>query len=501
MPTENHVLVGGLLTIAVATFGCDEVRVDRNPSSGSSPATQSKSVESLVTPAGLGALVAAANPDGFPLEHGSRRRRIEGRDVTLGPVDQAIGVEEWATSVDASRLELSVRAQQPALTIPVRYRNPGDGSSRICRFRVTSDRWRIEFEAENLSASQWNLRRVAGPDFDAGEPVVESIGECGAWTDDEGVVAALRQALIDYLGRTVELGVETTLALSPYETLGLFRDRTTLEHLSPFPNRRGAVRLAETTSATGAVELDASGLHTSFDYGASARRADCAPPVPPTSPDDADIAPIQPGSLRVAGADAGLALAEPLIARLVQAATLGGFMCRGLDRDTQLAELSRQQIRPGDVGLADAPVAGPLQAVLSPGSLPEVDLRDDNQTVELSWDSWTLELYGEYAGTRVRLLRVTTAATMALQTASEVRDALSMQIRAVDIGDVSFTSAWATSSPSGGDLTRWTRRLLLLVFDETLALPLPLDPGTSAQLVQTNIRPDDVLLMFRFPTD
>ena len=70
-----------------------------------------------------------------------------------------------------------------------------------------------------------------------------------------------------------------------------------------------------------------------------------------------------------------------------------------------------------------------------------------------------------------------------------------------DISSITVEEAelwdWLDRATSGPHVRQWSRRLLLLTLEDALALPLPLAPGAPLELVGTQVRADDVVLLTR----
>jgi hypothetical protein len=208
---------------------------------------------------------------------------------------------------------------------------------------------------------------------------------------------------------------------------------------------------------------------------------------------------LQAADLEETGADMGLALAGSLLERLGRASATAGFLCRGLEGargGDDNRQIARHEARLADIGLEAVPVNGPFETVISPGKLPDATLQPAPQSLRLAWESLTIELYGEVAGARVRLLNLTASADFVLRPTSRRADALDFALTTITVGDVGFSSPWSSQPPRPEQLGPWTRRLLFLVLEDAFQLPLPVRPAAPLDLVGSRVRSDDLLLLF-----
>ncbi|MFB6375484.1 MAG: hypothetical protein ABEN55_20740 [Bradymonadaceae bacterium] len=423
----------GWLVVLLAAGGCDDVRLVEEGGGGApEPIIQSGVLESRLSADGIESLLKAAHPDGVTVTHQRRRHRRQGRQVTIGPISQSVRVDNLQISIRNGRLELLLVRNEPTLAVPVRIDQ--NASVRICRFQVAAAKLIVTAEAANGSDDQWTFEVDAPPDVSMASREINPINPCPPLENDEGVpVASIRSRLTDYVETAVQRGIRNYVAVSFVEELGMLRGTTALRRISPFDNRRGTIRLASYPAKNGDVGLDPQGTTLTLDMGVSAKRAACVPPDDlPSIGDTRPADRIEAADLEGRGIDAGFALAEPLLGRMLRAAILGGFLCRGLAPDTsaESQRIARHRARLGAVGLDGVPGNGPVESVVSPGELPDLDLRPRDGSLAMQWDGLSVDLYGNVAGTRVRLLSVTANFALRLHPTDESRE--SHHLAAVD---------------------------------------------------------------------
>lgn len=490
----------GWLIVVVGVLGCDDVHLLEEGGGGApEPVLQSGVVKSRLSVDGIESLYDAVHTDGLTLTNDTRRHRIDGRRVTIGPVSQSIGVDELQTSIRDERLQLILASNAPAVAVPVRLDE--NASVRICRFQVAAGKLTATAEAANRTAEEWTFEVVSPADISTTNLQVNPINPCPPLEDRDGApVDALQSTLSSYVETAVQRGVGNYVSVSFLDELGLLRGTTALRRLSPFGNRRGTLRVASyPTKGTGAG-LDAQGTTLQLDVGASTQRATCAPPDDLPNPDDSRPAGrVEAEHLEGRRVDAGLALAEPLVGRLLRAATLGGFMCQGLDTDSpsDARRIARHRARLEDLGLDRIPGSGPVASVLSPGELPDIDLRPRDGSLAIRWDGLTVDLYGDVAGTRVRLLSVTANVVFRLRPTDSSTRTIDLSLSTLDVQNASLQTPWSEASVDRTTLLRWTKRLLVLVFEDAFSVPLPVAPDSPLELVDTRVRSQDLLLLFR----
>ncbi len=485
-----------VVVIVASITGCEEVhRIEKGNGGAPDPVLQGGAVHSRISPGGLATLFEVVHPEGLEVEAESREYDYRGDTLTFGPVAQTAPLTTTDVDAGATGLDIALTAEDVSLTIPVRVDQ--GASVRICQFRVAGDELVASAAARPDPDRAWAFRLPAEPEILTSPRQVESIGSCPPLVDDDGeAIDRLENWLGEYFGEALRRGIDDYVAISLIDELGLPRGSTALRHLSPFTNRQGVLRYASYASREERVGVDSGGSTLRLDLGLSSNRARCAPPVSLGSPDEAPPAG-EVSAERLDGdrSDLGLALAKPLVGRLARAATLSGFLCRGLDDDPSQTDgrIPRQEVRLADVGLADLPATGPFESVISPGSLPETTFHPREEAIEVTWSGLSVDLYGRVADTRLRVLSLTTSASFRYRPSDASTGLLDLSLETITVEEASLQTPWAETDPEEATLERWARRLLLLVFEEAFSLPLPVAPGAPLELVGTDVRPDDLL--------
>lgn len=497
----------GKAALAVVLLGalggaCDDIRVETDPAHRSDPDVRAETVRTHLTPAGIGDLFEVSHPEGLLLEEGAQDRMLGDRPLSIGPLSQPIPISDVDANVGDDALGLALSDQRLAVTIPVRVeRSVG---TEICRFRLTTGPWTIQVESDEDPETGWKSTPSKPVSLETNGLQVTPVEECPVLRDDSGEFPAqLDEILTNYLQSSIENGVGEFLDISIYEQLGLLRGRTSLHRLSAFPNRQGAIDVVGRTTESEKLRLDSTGLSADLGIGTSSRRARCARPDALSAPsEDRTADPIRGEDLQGTDAALGLVVARPLLVRLVEAMTSGGFLCRGLERTDGVsgigAPINRRDAALDDIGLASVPIEGPFRPTLSPGRLDDLQLRPDTNTVAITWSGLTLELYGRLGGAQTKLVTLSADVEFFLIPAGGAPETLRFDINAIDVDDVSFQSPWREDAPEQTALNRWSRRLVLAVFENTFEVPTPVLPDAPLSHLQTRVRSDDLLLLLIF---
>ena len=488
-----------VLVVVLVAVGCDEVRMLEEGGGGApEPIIQAGVLKSRLSVDGIAGLYENVHEAGLTVENGRQTFTHDGRELQIGPVTQTVAVDDLQTSIDEGQLQLILAGARPAVAVPVRIDE--NASVRICRFQVAADKLTARATA-NKASEEWTFEIVDSPTISTTDLQVNSINACPPLEDEEGAPKeALRTRLADYFEAGVERGLGSYVSISFLEKLGFLRGTTALRRLSPFDNRRGTLRLASYPSKKEGARLDTDGTTIELDVGVSTKRAACAPPEDLPSPSDARPADgVDAEDLDGSRGEAGLALAEPLLARMIRAATLGGFLCQGLDNSMPSAarNIPRHSVRLADIDLDRIPGSGPVESVVSPGSLPDLDLRPRDDSLAMQWEGLTIDLYGEVAGARVRLLTVNANVALRLLPSNTSPSAVDLSLQTVDVQNATLQTPWADDAIERTALLPWTRRLLVLLFEDAFSLPLPVAPGSPLELADTDVRAHDLLLLFR----
>jgi hypothetical protein len=488
--------LGAVLLAALSLAGCDDVSFRAGERSAQPPVFQSQTIRSLVSGEGLETLYRVEYTQGALLEYPSEAAHRWGLDMTLGPVSRHVAVESWEITTGADHLEVSIEARDVAVVVPVRIEERV--GERICRYSVEADRVVIHSQAALVEVDQVPMIEATGqPSVDWSNPTVSLIGGCAALEDAAAPdLFEVDQLFVDYLTRAFESSGRETIALSPLETLGLIYSPVGLSRVSNFENRRGRLHVGAKVSSQ--AELSEDGFGVALDMALNSERADCAPPLVPEAPAAGSADAVSAADLTSAGADVGLTIAAPLLNRLAQTSTLAGFGCRGLEDislDGSGSNLAIDDLNLDDVGLGELPVGAWAEPVLSPGSLPALEMNPAGSTVELSWDELTLELYADIQGVPVRILQLHAGVAVSLRPVERL-GRVELAVDSVEVTEPSVESQWSYNRPDDTDLASWARRVLLMVLDDAFTLPLPVEPGAPLQLLDSLVRQNDLMLLF-----
>jgi hypothetical protein len=484
----------------VSLSACDDVSYQAGAQGAQPPVFQPQTMRSLVNEAGLQALYPVENPLGALLDYPAEHTTDWGIDLTLGPITRHVTVESWEVSAQADHLEVSIEARDIAVVVPVRIQERV--GARICRYSVEADHVSIQSAAALVDADPLPLIEVVGqPSVTWSHPTVNLVGDCPQLEDvasEDPDSFALDQLFVDYLTRAFEASGREAIELSPLDTLGLIHSPVGLSRVSNFENRRGQLLVSARVSSN--ASLSQQGFAADVDMSLNSRRAGCAPALIPDAPAAQSADEVPAAQLDRAGADVGLTLATPLLLRLAQTSTLAGFGCRGLE-DMSLdggssSNLAVDDLNLEDVGLSELPIGPWAEPVLAPGSLPAIVMDAQSSTIELSWDDLTLDFYAEIQGVPVRILQLDADVTVSLRPVERLAS-IELAVESVAVADASIESQWIYEFPAQADLQRWTRRAMLLVLQDAFSLPLPMEPGAPLQLVDSQVRPNDLLLLFK----
>lgn len=518
--------LGFLIVLFLVSFqkltGCDKARLEVDSSQVQATSFQTQSFRALLSEAGVERLFEDAYPQGIPLQQAAQSSDAFGLEISVGPVDQPFTITEWKILSDADKLDISLKTNQALLTIPMRVRDATTGSpaTRICRYTVSADQVVITTEAtlgtvESAGAGELPiLSTTATPQVVLSGSLVEPVGNCPpieALEADE--ISDIHQSILAYLEQSFAASASAALALSPVESLGLLHTPAAVGSVSNFVNRRGELWLNGRMNAAGiaGAKLSGDGMLMDMDIALNSERAGCAPALVAQAPGSATAGPLSQSDL--AGADAALAIATPLLARMAQASVSAGFACRGLentalepDSSADGLEFSTEDLNLAEVGLDNLQLGSEISALLIAGALPTISTDPANAALNVIWDDLSVDLYAEVQGVRVRILELGASLEMSLQVQAQGTSSTQSQVRfsldALTISDVSIESQWAQTDLSGADedpdRRRWARRAWLLILKDFFYFPLPLMPDSSLRLAQAQVRSEDLLLLFDF---
>ncbi|MFW6058432.1 MAG: hypothetical protein ACOC9W_06210 [Persicimonas sp.] len=487
--------LGAISLGTIGLGGCDEARYRAEV--GSSPPTDmhERSLRSVINARGLEALYRIEHPQGVALEAAEASVDAFGFEMTLGPVSERLTVERWTVTPGGEWLDVGFAARDVSVVIAARV---GEGSqAQICRYAVDVD----EVEATDaVSISEDDGKPTVvptdEPDVVLHNPIVTRIGSCQP-LDDLGDDAAVEQLFVDYLYTALTRSAREAMQLSPIDSLGLIYGGAALERVSSYENRRGELQIATQINEDDGARMSARALHIDLDLALSGQRASCAPPLGATPPDPSAAHPIAASVLESSGADLGLSIASSALIRLAQSSALSGFACRGLESatlDGGGSNLAADQVFFDQIGLDHLPLGPWVEPVLSPGGLPRLQTGSDH-VLTMHWPDLSIDFYADIQGVPTRIAQLTTSVDLRLRPIARTTH-IDLAIDAVSISDASIQSQWLAEPPTDTDLVRWSERVLLMVLEDALTLPLPLEPGAPLHLSDAQIRNDDVLLLF-----
>ncbi len=488
-----------LVAALLALGGCDQARIVDASRSAQPPIFQPRTVRSLVSPSGLERLYRVDYPVGIDLQRDSLGVDQFGMQLSLGPIAKTVPVDNWQITTDTASLAAEIDAQDVSVTVPVRVQ--GSVGTRVCRFLVETDRVVVDADAAMGKRTVPVIVTSGAPAVTLSNPSVTQVGSC---PEVEGLSAAeadaLDQRLVDYLRGAWSASAVAALEISPLDALGLVHAPLDIEHISSFENRRGRMQLSGRVTGSNGAQLSAAGLNLDLDMSINAQRAPCAPALSPEAPATLSADEVPPDALGRTGADMGLTIAAPLLVRLAQTSSVAGFACSGLESpelDGSGSNLATDDLALGDIGLGELPIGPWTEPVIVPGALPEITTDPANDSLQLDWKDLHVDFYAQMQGVPVRILQLTASVIVSLRPVERL-DRIDLTVDAVDVTDTSIQSQWLYERPFDSNLMRWSKRALLLVLDGAFSLPLPLDPSAPLHLVQSQVRTNDLLLLFSF---
>lgn len=493
--------VAATAIVAAGLAGCDEVYMIESGDGGArDPVMQPRGIQGRLSTNGLASLFRSTHPNGLDADQSPREYRIDGRDLTVGPVSQTISVDSLDISTGRDQLDATMTGEQPSLTVPVRL---DEGASvRICRFEISADRFLSYATAVPGPDSARTFELADDPELLVTEKRIDPAAPCPPLLGDTGKLPQQVESWLDaYFDLALRVGVRQYIEIPLIDNLGLPRGSIALRHLSSFDNRQGVLRFDSDSTRADNAGLDQAGMTLRLDVGLSSKPANCMRLEPSREPPDADspAAEVTASDLTNTPADAGFAFAESIVARTLRNATLSGFLCRGLDpRNTPGPhDLRGESPRLEDVGLGHVPASGPFETVVSPGALPEVTFQPNRAVIDITWTDLTVELYGRVADTRTRMASLTASVTFGLRPAETSNSTVDLSLDTLDIRQAALETPWSETPPEDEAVRDWARRLFVLVFEDAFSLPLPFTPGSPIELVDTKIRTSDLLVRLR----
>ncbi len=508
LTTRRAIRCAIVFSAVVALVGCDDIGFQEGTTLPQSPLLQESAARSRVTPSGLESLYAVRWKAGVPLDFDRRVVDSDFDQLALGPMDERVMVSRWDISTENNRTALSVEVQDFDVVVPIRIEETV--GVRICRVRVSADRMdgsvSIDIRSEpSPGANQAEaLVAISTPSVSFAERTTELIGSCPPLDQADALDGRLDDDISSYVEEASAALVSRMAELSPSQELGLIDTNVELEHLTPLSNRRGSMSIFSEPDRDSA-RLDTTGYALNLNMAVDSFRASCAPPVA------VDLAPAQPpasiplSSLENAGADAAYALSTRTLSALAKNGARAGFACSGLEdapfSDSSQGAVSTDELDLETVGLGDLRFGSFAIPVVGHGDIPTVASQAGTGVIELTWPNLIIDIYAEVRGVPVRILQLTTTFEFTLQPAQSRGTALSLQIGSIDVTSAQVTSQWRreadTETGAEADVRPWARRLLLLLFEDRLQLPLPVEPGAPLELISTQVRANDLLLLLR----
>lgn len=431
--------------------------------------------------------------------------------LRFGPLEQTLTMSSLEATPHNSSFDLSLSFRDMIVFVPLRIQQ-GVGTS-ICRWRVqttsTSILAKMVVDANHPSV----LKPLNDPQILLMNPRVDPVGSCALdlseGTQTTGSIAQtdLEQALFAYVRRSLASSIQGLLRQNPASTLGLLEGSVALTHISPFEHRHGHMNVFARRNPDTLPKLSSLGLSLSMDYGILAQQpARCAPPVTLSAPNDATLEPINELLLTQHKADVGLTLTTPLLQHTLEALTLSGFLCLGLEstasQDTTTHSTITRDLRLGDLGISTKLLGDRAHVVLSPGSLPIISTQPTHNTLQVRWSNIDLAVYTPVLGTRVRIVSLLMDIIFELRinaATDSTQNALAMNMETIQVERAVLHSEWVPQGtpPDQETIRLWSKRLVLLSLGHIFTLPLPLLPGAPLELVGTQVREHDLALFLR----
>lgn len=503
-PIEAQALPWALLLGAAALLGCDQASVTEQPELRAAD-PQRGALRALVPPSGIEAMYRRELTGGLSLQMPARQLDEPGASLQLGPLEQSLPLEDIELQAQASSAQITLALPTPQLTVPTRH---GRGAQTvICRWQVRAEAAEVRAQLEVTSSEQGPVLAPTAPPEGALEQVrVDPVGACpiealgqdpgGSGRPDEAALAELEAALARYVEDALVEATGQVLTRSPARAFGIIEGGLGLTRVSAFENRRGQLRVIGQPSPSDGLALDGRGATLEYDYSVRAPVAACAPPLPLPTPETIPAEPFDLEAITRQGADLAVALSEPLLSRLAAALTRAGFLCQGVEtlgRSEQT--LATRELLLESVGLEASMFGDRARLTMSPGALPVVRTRPADAALEVTWDDLSVEVYTEVLGTPTRALHLQADLVLSARLDPDGVGAMRLNVEAVDARGATLESDWQRQPPADDELDAWARRLLLILLDDQVTLPLPLAPGAPLSLIEARVRERDLVLL------
>lgn len=504
MRVTNYIALAAVL--AVGLLGCDDIDFQEGTSLPQTPVLQDTAARSRVSLEGLESLYELRWAGGVPVEFDRRIIDAQFDYTALGPLDSTVDVTRWTVSTTTNRVRLTAEADNFEVIVPIRI-DRGFGT-RICRVRIAADQMEATVPIRTRGASDpdatapESLTAMGPPAVTYTNRRVELIGSCPPLESSQTLDAELDANLLAYVDdATTELAIRMS-EITPSAELGLLDNDVELDHLTAFENRRGSLSIFSVPT-DGSSGLSDSGYTLDLDMAADSSRAGCAPPEQFELPAAVPAAPVPLSTMQAANAEVALALSTRTLSALAKNGVRAGFACTGLEdgpfSEASAGAVSTDNLALERVGLGDLDVGSFAVPVISPVTIPTVSNEPSTGVVELSWTDLGIDIYAEVRGVPVRILQLNATFDFTLQPSQSRGTTLSLQIGSIEVSSARVRSQWSGDTEID-DPEQWGQRLILLLFENRLQLPLPVEPGAPLELMSTQVRTNDLLLLLRINT-
>ena len=501
---SNYIALAAVITVCLP--GCDDADFQEGTSLPQTPVLQDTAARSRVSLEGLESLYELRWASGVPVEFDRRDVDTEFESTSLGPLDSTVDVTRWAVGTTTNRVRLTAEADNFEVIVPIRI-DEGFGT-RICRMRVAADQMEASVPITTRAATEpdathpESLTSMGAPAVTYTNRRTELIGSCPPLESSQALDGDLDADVLAYVDDATVALAERMTDITPSAELGLLDNDVELDHLTAYENRRGSLSIfsAPTKDSSG---LNEAGYTLDLDMAVDSSRAGCAPPEQFDLPEAVPAAPVPLSTMQAANAEVALALSTRTLAGLAKNGVRAGFACTGLE-DAPLSESSAGAVSTDDldldrVGLGGLDVGSVAVPVISPVNIPTVSNDPSTGVVELSWSDLGIDIYAQVRGVPVRILQLNATFDFTLQPTQSRGAALSLQIGSIEVSSARVRSQWSGDAELD-DPAQWARRLILLLFENRLQLPLPVEPGAPLELMSTQVRTNDLLLLLRINT-
>jgi hypothetical protein len=247
----------------------------------------------------------------------------------------------------------------------------------------------------------------------------------------------------------------------------------------------------------GAARLTSNGLEITRDAAVRFVSAPCAPLDPFSEIEGVTIPPIDVATLTRNRADFAIAIAEPYLTRVAQAATRGGFACLGLESLGQAGQLvSTSDLFLEDISIETSLLDERSRLAISPGALPQVTTSPGESVLQVRWPELGLGIWSDVFETPTRVANLVADVTFTLRVEASRQGYARLTVETLTVENATLASEWMRAPAEQQMLDEWARRAMLVALGDAFELPLPLAPGTPATLLETQVREDDVVFLF-----